>query len=137
MSVLQPSKFAEVAHGFIACEPLYEVRNGFLSDYLDSAELLRTKGAPEDLAALFERRGYHLKKNLGDVLDESIALPQDVFTPDLQLTPVFALQNAQSDLLDLKLQSWLTSGVTKVVVSLISQTGPRTDMEKFREYLAK
>ena len=75
MSVLQPTKFAEVVQGFIACEPLYDIRNWFLSDYLDSAELLRTKGASEDLAALLERRGYHLKKNLGDVLDEIITIP--------------------------------------------------------------
>lgn len=111
---------------------------GHVPDYLQAlqAKDQMHSAMQKDPKQQLELRNYQLSKSLGDITDDLIVSTQHMMTPAMQISPIFALQNYEKQLLDEKVVCWLGSGVTKIVVSIVVEKGKKTRLSQFRKRLS-
>jgi len=129
---------------FVAVEPVVEIQNDIVSDYLTArsagAQQINLQLSKEPVAEdslKSQERHYHLQKAVGDRIDDMIVQAQELVTPEMQLSPLFCLGNNSCSAIHEKIECWVKSGVTQLVASIITQQdGGKEEIDGFRDFLS-
>lgn len=78
--------------GFLAFEPIHEVKTAVITDYLGA--IPEKKGEALNMKALEEQRSVMVRKNIGEVIDSLIVQPQNLLPTSIQLSEVFSFNSS-------------------------------------------